>query len=563
MLSPVTDGDSEGALPTALHRLREVVSVLDLPLATPGRDRAESARRELLRQFDDYLLPRATATDAPLLAVVGGSTGAGKSTLVNSLVGSTVCRTGSIRPTTTSATLVHHPDDADWFASDRVLPGLERRREPQGDPSSIRLVASAAVPHGLALIDAPDIDSVVSANSALARHLLSAADLWIFVTTAVRYADAVPWQLLHQAIGRGTSVAFVLDRVPVDAMEEVRTDLAAMLADQGLVQSPVFALVETGLSSDGLLPVTEVARMRSWLHSLAEDTHARNVVARSTFDGTLDSLPERCGGLRDAAAAQRVAAERLGRMAEHAFSEAGRRVRGDLDEGAAFRGEVLARWQELVGTGEVLRQLEPGGSRIRRRLDAASRGHAGSRNGEDLRAALHTAVVMLLRAHAERAVETIHRGWRGSPGGAALLRDHEELRTLTAQFASNAERGVGEWQDAVLDLVREAAGSRRATSRFLAFGADGIGVMLMLVVAAAPDTAGDRRGSAVLAQRLLEAIFGEETVVQLSQKVRDRLLDVVRDVYAVEQAAFDGAVGARAGDGDELDKALAAVEEAR
>ena len=59
--------------------------------AAARRDRAarpaEASRRQLLQQLDDYVLPRLRAIDAPLLAVVGGSTGAGKSTLVNSVVG--------------------------------------------------------------------------------------------------------------------------------------------------------------------------------------------------------------------------------------------------------------------------------------------------------------------------------------------------------------------------------------------------------------------------------------------------------------------------------------------
>ena len=61
-----------------------------------------------------------------MLAVVGGSTGAGKSTLVNSLVGDDVSRTGVLRPTTRSPVLVHHPDAAHWFADDRILPTMAR-----------------------------------------------------------------------------------------------------------------------------------------------------------------------------------------------------------------------------------------------------------------------------------------------------------------------------------------------------------------------------------------------------------------------------------------------------
>jgi hypothetical protein len=54
-------------------------------------------------------------------------------------------------------------------------------------------VVEDSIPAGLALLDAPDIDSVVVENRQLAAQLLAAADLWLFVTSAARYADAVPW----------------------------------------------------------------------------------------------------------------------------------------------------------------------------------------------------------------------------------------------------------------------------------------------------------------------------------------------------------------------------------
>src|SRR5690625_6486228 len=58
--------------------------------------------------------------------------------------------------------------------------------------TSLELRAETAVPPGLALLDTPDIDSVAAGNRELARQLLRAADLWLFVTTANRYADSVP-----------------------------------------------------------------------------------------------------------------------------------------------------------------------------------------------------------------------------------------------------------------------------------------------------------------------------------------------------------------------------------
>ena len=85
------------------HNLRQAQFPLDLPEAIT---QAGLARR-IANQLNDYILPRLETIDAPLLAVVGGSTGAGKSTLVNSLVGRMVTQPGVIRPTTTSPVLVH------------------------------------------------------------------------------------------------------------------------------------------------------------------------------------------------------------------------------------------------------------------------------------------------------------------------------------------------------------------------------------------------------------------------------------------------------------------------
>ena len=55
---------------------------------------------------------------------------------------------------------------------------------------------------------------MLAENRALANQLLTAADGWLFVTTALRYADAVPWEFLRAARDRGTAMSVVLNRVP-------------------------------------------------------------------------------------------------------------------------------------------------------------------------------------------------------------------------------------------------------------------------------------------------------------------------------------------------------------
>ncbi|WP_210509208.1 dynamin family protein, partial [Naasia sp. SYSU D00057] len=111
---------------SAVTDLRQALDRATLPLDLPGSREARPVRRRLLDQLDDYVIPRLASIDAPLLAVVGGSTGAGKSTLVNSLVGREVSQPGVLRPTTRSPVLIHHPADATWFTDQRILPGLSR-----------------------------------------------------------------------------------------------------------------------------------------------------------------------------------------------------------------------------------------------------------------------------------------------------------------------------------------------------------------------------------------------------------------------------------------------------
>src|SRR5680860_1784459 len=88
-----------------LKELRARLRACSLLLEVPGVAAARAARDETDAQIADYLLPRLERLDAPLLVVVGGSTGAGKSTLVNSLVGAEVSPAGVLRPTTRAPVL--------------------------------------------------------------------------------------------------------------------------------------------------------------------------------------------------------------------------------------------------------------------------------------------------------------------------------------------------------------------------------------------------------------------------------------------------------------------------
>ncbi|MEV8623359.1 dynamin family protein [Streptomyces sp. NBC_01268] len=400
--------DERPQLIDALSALRDRVAAVRLPLPLPGAPRARQTRAELLAQLDDYLVPRLRDPDAPLLAVVGGSTGAGKSTLVNSLVGRRVSEAGVLRPTTRTPVLVCHPEDHHWFAGMRVLPQLtrvwlpqqdeerpiEEREEPE-EENSLRVETAATLPRGLALLDAPDIDSLVVENRLLAAELICAADIWVMVTTASRYADAVPWHLLRTAKEYDATLVTVLDRVPHQVIGEVSRQYEALLDKAGLGHLPRFTIPELPESTgggSGLLPDTAVAPLRGWLAHCAQDPAARQQAVGRTAAGVIDSLDTRMPELAGAVAAQYAAAVRLGGAVEGAYGEQGKRVREQVRRGAVLAGDARTRW----------------------------RGYPRDTTAEELLDALVESLAALVQCAVAAADERVRDAWHREPAAGAL-----------------------------------------------------------------------------------------------------------------------------------------------
>lgn len=547
---PVIPSVSTGVSPALADLLRSIRDAR-LPLETPDVARSRAQQQSLAHQIEDYLLPRVQHPDAPLLVVIGGSTGAGKSTLVNSIVRRTVTRAGVLRPTTTSPVLLHHPDDAAHFQSDRVLPGFARvtREETELDGPQLRLVADDAVPQGLALLDSPDIDSVMEANRLMARQLLAAADLWLFVTTAARYADAVPWSLLTDAQERGTTIALVLDRVPGEANREVRRHLTELLSEAGLGSSPVFTVPEVPLEN-GLLPEAAVVTVTSWILNLGRSTTARSRVVERTLTGALAALPPHVDALADQAEEQELVHARLSAVVDEAFSEADEALAASLADGRVLRGEVLARWQDFVGGGQFFRGLEPTVARLRDRITAAVTGRRDT--AEPLENAIEQSVAYLIREQAVRAVAEARMRWEDTPAGAHLIdraaADGIEFR-VPADFDARVGRMVAQWSAGVNELVREVGQSKRAKARILSFGVNGVGAVLMLAAFAGTGgltgaEVGIAGTTAVVAGKLLDTIFGDQVTRDLAAQVRTRLVDTARELVDSCRTPFDSSLAA-------------------
>lgn len=500
----------------ALSVLRDRVDAARFPLPLRGAARARRNRTELLAQLDDYVIPRLRSPQAPLLAVIGGSTGAGKSTLVNSLVGRRVSEAGVLRPTTRTPVLVCHPDDLRWFAGPRVLPQLARMWVPEQDDGgegeyaagaglgrgefgvrgvggvaagggrgasgaqggaqgrmaeelhrgeggrsgpegrggtrgageewgagggaagsgmfTVRIETEPALPSGLALLDAPDIDSLVARNRELAAELICAADVWVLVTTAARYADAVPWHLLRTAKEYDVTLVTVLDRVPHQIATDISGRYAELLQRAGLGHVPRFTIPELPESAGGgrgLLPATAVAALRDWLERHAQDPVARTAAAERTATGVIASLRSRLPALAGAAAAQHAAALRLAGRVEEAYERAAERVRQEVAAGEVLSGDARAHWRDhgLDGRSDEL-------------LDALTHG-----------------LTSLLTCAVEEADERSADAWRRDPAAA-------EVALTTAEGAAGAGERLGvivrRWRRCLEELAEEETREARA-----------------------------------------------------------------------------------------------------
>ena len=213
---------------------------------TPSTEAARARAVQLRDHATGHLRVRAASLDAPLLVLLLGPTGAGKSSLFNALAGRAVSRTGVLRPTTRTAIVLATPDD---LATLRIgaLAGL--------GPDRLETASDAPLGGGLALVDAPDVDSIEHANRELADRLVEAADLALFVTTATRYADRVPWDVLGRVRERGLPIVVVVNRLPPDEADRVVVidDVRRLFGDAGFASD----LEVVGIAEGALDPAND------------------------------------------------------------------------------------------------------------------------------------------------------------------------------------------------------------------------------------------------------------------------------------------------------------------
>ena len=515
--------------------------------ATIDTASARALIASMTRQLDDYILPRSASMDSPLTIVVGGSTGAGKSTLVNTLLGEPLTQSGAIRPTTRHPVLLYRAEDEAALAPDRFLPTLPRTRTsgmnagsqalPGLDPKIARAlipITTSALPQGIALIDAPDIDSVSEENRTLAKELLSAADLWLFVTTANRYADAVPWELLHAAAARSIAIAVVLNRVPEGDEEAIEADLRRMLREAGIEAVLIHTVTEQPRDERGLINPISLAPLTLWIRELGADAPARAAIARTTLAGTVETLARNLRTLALEQEGQQASHRALAQVAAEEYEKALAGIDAALSDGSLLRGEVLSRWHDFVGTGDFFRSLDSTIGRLRDRVGSALRGQpAAAQKVED---ALESGIYAVVVDAASRASEGTRARWRSTRAGRSLLHRLDAAPDPTAgatpeeEFSAAVAAEIRLWQASVLDMIREEGAGKRQRARFLSLSVNAVAVLMMVAAFSLTGgltgvEVGIAGGSGVVGAKLLESIFGEDAVRRMATRARTDLLE--------------------------------------
>lgn len=531
-----------------LDLLADRASGASFALAGPERGQRVALRDELVRVTRGYLIDRLGDLDAPLLVTVVGPTGSGKSTLVNSLAGRAVSKPGPLRPTTRRPVVWCHVSQAGGYES---IAGVETDVVAEDHPLLTDMT----------LVDTPDLDSYVTDHRRMTERILNSTDVVVFVTSAQRYADAVPWEILAEIERRGSVVVFVMNRLSRRSSGAV-SDYMALLRSHGFAPDTIHEIQEQRVrGEEGVLPDKTVRNVKSHLTGLAADRDSVLISVTRNATAHAVAMARRLGdSLREQDSVQR----QLLAVVDGAYRDALEEVVSELDRGSLIRAEVVERWAERVGTGEVARWARGSASWVRSL--AARLGGQPLSAAKELEREARSELTRAVNTRLERAARAVARGWELEPAGSELVT--EDMRVPGVDTLADAEAAIDRWLAGLTRMVEDAAPGRFRTARVASTGLNAAAVASILALFASTGGItgaefGVAAGAAAAQQGILEHLLGRAAAQSLSGSARDSLVAELKSVFGTDAERFR-AVLAAAGDpselADELDEAAATVE---
>lgn len=399
----VTTSDrSPRPLQAALEALANRLEGFRFWLPGPEHEGKEQERVELVRSIRRYLLPRLSDPQAPVVAVLVGPSGSGKSVLLNSLAGRLASEPGPLRPTTRAPVVLANPGHGGRYQRAFATAA--------GSGPVVTVESDDPLVGSLTIVDSPDFVSVYPDGRKAGEEVLAAADLCVFVASALRYADAAAWAFLDQVRSRGVPILFVMNRLPPqpERRQALLADYADLLAKRELLLAPdtslIFGIDEQPIDPDsGSLPATAVASIRRELALIGDDALRHQVVRQST-EGAVAEVIERTETVAAMVEGDRAKVARLIEAAAGAYSRQAREAEEEIKEGR------LIHLGERRRSEDVLREV---GASISRRAGQAARIAAAA--------------------------------WNADPEGRALLGQHQALWRHGPDTPGDAQRTAEGW----------------------------------------------------------------------------------------------------------------------
>jgi hypothetical protein len=156
--------------------------------------------------------------------------------------------------------------------------------------------------------------------------------------------------------------------------------------------------------------------------------------------------------------------------------------------------------------------------------------------------------------------------WSASDLGNQVLGDRAELWTVDPDLRPELRARLERWATDIGGRIAELGEGKRGFARAASLGVNVLGTATVLAVFT---TTGGLTGAelgitaatAVLNQKLLEAIFGEATLHQFVSEAREALRANITETVDADRARFDAALARHAPPADHADRLRHAAEQ--
>ncbi|MEU9889725.1 GTPase [Sphaerisporangium sp. NPDC051011] len=406
------------------------------------------------------------------VVALAGATGSGKSSLFNTLSGTSLARVGVTRPTTSAAhAAMWDPEGAgpllDWLDIPRrhTVDGADTWHPPvqddsvsaggpfeQGQRASAERPASASLGagadrgrlsslqagqdndplSGLILLDLPDHDSIELAHRLEVDRLVAVVDLLVWVLDPQKYADAAVHERYLRPLSRHRDVMMVVlnqtDRLTPSAVKRCLNDLRRLLDEDGLRGVPVLATSvprDEGIGEVRSALAARVADRRTWASRLAADALLAADLLAAASSGPAP-LPPAPAGTHPPPASPAASQPPRSTPSPESVAELGRRARAAEQ---AVTGELAAPLTDALAEAAGVPLVVDAVAKAHRHRSIVATGWPVTRWLRRFRPDPLRRLRVGIRPGAGPMVSSSH-GMRGSPQDALRLGASPESRSL-------------------------------------------------------------------------------------------------------------------------------------